>query len=713
MVNYCQLVSWVFEKNVIWCDNLLIKLFMKKITLLLSMLLATSLSFSQVIIGTGDDGSEFNSPPINAYYGWSYSQSIYLASEIGASGNITSIELGLNAGADFSSADEMVDVWIGHTSKSAFDTTTDWVDVSTLTQVLTSGTITIASDVLTITFNASFAYNGTDNLIIAIDANEAGFGSSSDFVLSTDGPSAGLSITHRSDGTNGDPTSPPTGTLRQNRGNITFNGITQACPTPTGLTVTPSSTTGADIVWVAGGSETNWTYEYGVDGFTQSSGTTDTAITESASLTGLTPGETYDIYLQANCGGDDSTWATYTWTQPLPPPSNDTPATAISLTVDEGLACGANAITGISNQSTTDSGVTAPSCGSYGTPTERGDLWYTVTAPSTGSITFNVANVTGLTSVAGAFYSGTIGSLVEESCTEFGSGWPWLVNGLTPGNTYYVRVWDYGNDETGTFDLCAYFTPPIVPNHITDFENYPDGWSEASGAYGSPTGSSSSFTSEDFGNDSGNSNGVGAIVNIYGTGTDEYLISPIFNLSGGTYYLNFDIALTEYDDTVSATLGADDYVALLVTEDGTSWTELVRWDSSSTINNTGQSVPETMLSGYGASVQFAFYAFSDTSNEDNDFFIDNFQITSSTLGVDDNTLEGFSLFPTIVKQNLNFTSLNEVEEISVFNLLGQQVFSSKLNVSNSSIDLSTLRGGIYIVKVKVGDKTGTYKIIKE
>jgi hypothetical protein len=120
-----------------------------------------------------------------------------------------------------------------------------------------------------------------------------------------------------------------------------------------------------------------------------------------------------------------------------------------------------------------------------------------------------------------------------------------------------------------------------------------------------------------------------------------------------------------------------------------------------------------MLSGYGASVQFAFYAFSDTSNEDNDFFIDNFQITSSTLGVDDNTLEGFSLFPTIVKQNLNFTSLNEVEEISVFNLLGQQVFSSKLNVSNSSIDLSTLRCGIYIVKVKVGDKTGTYKIIKE
>lgn len=295
---------------------------MKKITLLLLIVFMSTISFAQVSIGAGNDGNGSNSPPLNAFWGFNYTQSIYLASEINASGSITSLDFALNAGSDFSNADEMVDVWIGHTTKTAFDNTDDWVDVSTLTQVLTDGTVTIAGDVLTITFSAPFAYNGTDNLIIAVDGNEPSFTGSGDYVLSTDGPNADMTLRYRNDSTNPDPATPPTGILDLNRGNITINGITQACPAPSGLMATPSSATEADIVWVAGGSETGWTYEYGPTGFTQGSGTTDTAMMASASLSGLTEGETYDIYLQANCGGGDSSFISITWSQVLPP-AND------------------------------------------------------------------------------------------------------------------------------------------------------------------------------------------------------------------------------------------------------------------------------------------------------------------------------------------------------------------------------------------------------
>ena len=72
---------------------------MKKITILL-VLFVTTFTFSQVSIGTGNDGDSFNSPPINPYYGYSFAQSIYLASEIGASGDITSIDFALNSGTD-------------------------------------------------------------------------------------------------------------------------------------------------------------------------------------------------------------------------------------------------------------------------------------------------------------------------------------------------------------------------------------------------------------------------------------------------------------------------------------------------------------------------------------------------------------------------------------------------------------------------------------
>ena len=282
---------------------------MKKITLFMAILF-TSLTYSQVTIGTGNDGGVLESPPLTSYYGFSYGQSIYLSSEINANGNITSVAFQLIAGADMSKADNMVDVWIGHTTKTSFTSTSDWVDVASLTQVLTNGTVTIASDILTIMFSTPFAYNGTDNLIIAVDANESGYGSSGDRISVTDGPTTNLSIMYRSDGTNPDPTSPPNGIRFQSRGNITFNGITRTCPAPLTLTATNLTATSATLGWTAGAMETMWNVEYGANGFTLGSGTTVATTTNSHSLTGLIPETTYEFYVQANCGvGDLSTWA--------------------------------------------------------------------------------------------------------------------------------------------------------------------------------------------------------------------------------------------------------------------------------------------------------------------------------------------------------------------------------------------------------------------
>lgn len=84
-----------------------------------------------------------------------------------------------------------------------------------------------------------------------------------------------------------------------------------------------------------------------------------------------------------------------------------------------------------------------------------------------------------------------------------------------------------------------------------------------------------------------------------------------------------------------------------------------------------------------------------------------------TLSVRENKIEDLSFFPTVVKQELNFTSQKIVDDVTVFNLLGQQVFTKKPNTANSTLNLSSLKAGIYLVKVKVGDVTGTYKIVKE
>jgi len=289
---------------------------MKKNLLSLLLILST-LGIAQVPIGSGSAGSGSSSYPITAYYGYSYSQSIYLASEINASGNITSLQYVLNAGSDFSSTDESVDVWMGHTTKTSFDNTSDWVNITDLTQVFTNSTVTLSNDTLTITLASAFNYNGTDNLIIAVDANEAGYDGSTDYVKATAiNGGANVTLHRQSDSANPDPAGTlPAGTLSSLRGNIILNGITVACSTPEAMTATGTTTNSTDLEWTAGASaETAWNLEYHTDDFlpgTSAAGisTASATGTSTATLTGLSTGTTYYVYYQADCtGGETSTW---------------------------------------------------------------------------------------------------------------------------------------------------------------------------------------------------------------------------------------------------------------------------------------------------------------------------------------------------------------------------------------------------------------------
>lgn len=481
---------------------------------------------------------------------------------------------------------------------------------------------------------------------------------------------------------------------------------TPSCEAPSGVYVTVNSLTEVTISWAAGASETEWTYEYGETGFTIGSGTSATVTTTSVDLSGLTE-QVYDIYVKANCsGGEDSSWTdVVTW---IMPPQNDDISGAIPITPSpEGTGCNSAGFTlNFSSDGTTDSGLDG-SCNDANTGLDQFFIW----TATTGGLLWNDATP-GNPGIIVRDISGN-----EITCAGTFAPDNTVLSGWEIGDDLIIQIYDFGTSVSDVAFCLEEYTPPapIIPNYSENFDTYlPSLWTEASGDYGDPRGTTSTFVGGDFVNDTSNPNGRSARVNIYGTDVDEYLISPEFNLSGGTYYLNFDIGLVEFNTTSSGTLGSDDYVALLVTQDnGTNWTELTRWDASTAISNTGQSVQEIELSGYGDTVQFAYYAFSDTSNEDNDLFIDNFQITTATLSSADESIEGFKLYPTIVEQDLNFSALEHVQRITIYNLLGQEVFKTTPNVSNSSINLSTLNGGIYMVKVQVGNTTSTYKIIKK
>lgn len=88
-----------------------------------------------------------------------------------------------------------------------------------------------------------------------------------------------------------------------------------------------------------------------------------------------------------------------------------------------------------------------------------------------------------------------------------------------------------------------------------------------------------------------------------------------------------------------------------------------------------------------------------------------------TVHYDLNT-DGFSktkitMYPNPASTMVTISGTAVIENISLFNLLGQKVISDAPNAITTQIDISTLQSGAYLVKVKTATGSGMIKLIKQ
>jgi hypothetical protein len=181
-------------------------------------------SFSTILganvteIGTGT--SVGMSLPIEPYYGYSYSQTIYLQSEIDRTAQrIESISYHYNQYGLLPNNNEWV-IYMTHTPNTTFAGTSDWLPITQFTEVYNGPLPTIQADGwIEFVLDTPFVYNNTDNLVIAVEENQAGYATGSDEFYCTTDPTT-RAIRYYSDSTNPNPAAPPTGTLVSGFANI-------------------------------------------------------------------------------------------------------------------------------------------------------------------------------------------------------------------------------------------------------------------------------------------------------------------------------------------------------------------------------------------------------------------------------------------------------------------------------------------------------------
>ena len=198
-------------------------------------------------------------------------------------------------------------------------------------------------------------------------------------------------------------------------------------------------------------------------------GSASVAITGSPQtvlITGLTAdGNAVNVSASFSADPGCSATANALFTAPVAcPPANDDCANAATLMVTEDGMC--------SNTAGTNLGATAsgespnPSCGSFGSGE---DVWYEVTVPAIGELTIEMSSAGGPTDWTMQVYSGSCGSLSLVECDDDdGPGlFPSVtLSGRPEGEVLLVRVFEYGNNATGSFNICAFFTPECGTNSV-------------------------------------------------------------------------------------------------------------------------------------------------------------------------------------------------------------------------------------------------------
>jgi|GEM_PF-2697560 len=150
---------------------------------------------------------------------------------------------------------------------------------------------------------------------------------------------------------------------------------------------------------------------------------------------------------------------------------NDTPCNAIELEVYNDLI-----FTQFNNFCATDSDVLNLTCD--GTSGE--DVWYKLIMPDT-ELLMIIMREAGLNDLGLGIYKGNCNSLTYIGCVDsfdgtnvYGQYMPFAVIIEEPGTEVYLRVWDYLNDEHGTFDIAVWDLGLEFPDLVLSIDDISD-----------------------------------------------------------------------------------------------------------------------------------------------------------------------------------------------------------------------------------------------
>ena len=577
---------------------------------------------NMVCIGSGTSTNSY--VPTYTYYNYSLTQQIYTAEEIGEAGAIGSVDFYKTG----NSTSRKLNIYMVSTDSVGFSGTTAWIPV-TRDDLVYSGNVYFGGDGwVTIEFDKLFIYDGESNVALVVDDNTGSWVSSPQFYV-FDAPSQAIRI--YSDGTDYDPYEPEsyTGTVLNVKNRVRFGIETGTCFKPSGFTVSEVTGHTATLEWAKGSDETAWQIAYSTEYFDADD--EDVTIvnvnTRPFVLNQLLARTGYFARIRSVCGNDYSNWTEYIYFETDPsclPPTNPQ-FTEITST------------------------------GAYLT-------W----EPSSDEFLWEIKWM----------------SEYDEDWMEDAAMFDpeFQIYNCQPYTTYYVLI--RANCDAQLYDYSDYiltsFTTAASMPYEEDFDEIE-----------LPLGFNSYFGGMDA--EDGLNNGahwkVGRhqiwdtkshpYLQVGGTNTRDWLVTPLIDVNTFTADLSFKLALTAYSYNYQILpadeSGDDDVFAVMVTADyGETWEPVRIWDNAGAddvyneIATEGETINIDLSDYVGQVIRIAFYGESTEINAENFVHVDSIYFNGISFVEQPMSMNtGWNWFSSYVSYNeetLDFLA-NVLEEV--------------------------------------------------
>jgi len=94
-------------------------------------------------------------------------------------------------------------------------------------------------------------------------------------------------------------------------------------------------------------------------------------------------------------------------------------------------------------------------------------------------------------------------------------------------------------------------------------------------------------------------------------------------------------------------------------------------------------------------------------------YYDNLYLHKNTLGVSSFETAKIKMYPNPATSNFTIEAQDLISNVTVYNLLGQEVISKNLNEQETTMDISTLNNGVYVVKATVNGIVSSSRLVKQ